>query len=62
VLTANHYWLDAVGALFLFGGALWFDRWRERRVRQRQLLDADSFDRMSSGMAVESCVPGTTDT
>jgi hypothetical protein len=31
VLTANHYWLDAVVAGFLFGFALLVDRWRLRR-------------------------------
>jgi hypothetical protein len=31
VLTANHYWLDAIVATFLFAGALAFDRWRVKR-------------------------------
>jgi hypothetical protein len=69
VLTANHYWLDAIAAALLFGGALMFDRWRVRRSasaephEQHQLPVADdSFSRMSSGMGVESCVPGITDT
>jgi PAP2 superfamily len=31
VLTANHYWLDAIVAAFLFAGALLFDRWRIKR-------------------------------
>ena len=33
VLTANHYWLDAIVAALLFGGALLFDRWRISRAR-----------------------------
>jgi hypothetical protein len=28
VLTANHYWLDAIVATLLFAAALLFDRWR----------------------------------
>ena len=28
VLTANHYWLDAIVAALLFGAALLFDHWR----------------------------------
>ena len=35
VLTANHYWLDAVVAAMLFGAALAFDRWRVARIRGR---------------------------
>jgi hypothetical protein len=27
VLTANHYWLDAIVATMLFGGALLLDHW-----------------------------------
>jgi len=34
VLTANHYWLDAIVAAFLFGGALLFDGWRLKRARR----------------------------
>jgi hypothetical protein len=35
VLTANHYWLDAVVASLLFGIALLFDRWRVKRGGRR---------------------------
>src|SRR5262249_55707304 len=37
VLTANHYWLDAVVATFLFAAALAFDWALERRRRRRRL-------------------------
>jgi hypothetical protein len=33
VLTANHYWLDAIVATLLFGGALLLDHWWVRRSR-----------------------------
>jgi hypothetical protein len=33
VLTANHYWLDAIVATLLFAGALLLDRWRVKRSR-----------------------------
>ncbi len=33
VLTANHYWLDAIVATLLFVTAMSFDRWRVSRVR-----------------------------
>jgi PAP2 superfamily len=69
VLTANHYWLDAVAAALLFGGALLFDQWRVRRPASAEPHDEhqpsaadDSFSRMSPGMGVESWVPGITDT
>ena len=32
VLTANHYWLDAIAATALFAGALLLDHWRIRRA------------------------------
>jgi hypothetical protein len=39
VLTANHYWLDAAGALVLFLLALaadhFWERWRQRRITSR---------------------------
>jgi hypothetical protein len=35
VLTANHYWLDALVALLLFLGALRLDAWWERRRARR---------------------------
>ena len=38
VLTANHYWLDAVVATFLFGVALGVDRLIERRREHRLAL------------------------
>jgi len=36
VLTANHYWMDAIVAMFLFGIALLFDRWRLNRARRAE--------------------------
>jgi hypothetical protein len=33
VLTANHYWLDAIAATALFAGALFLDHWRVKRAR-----------------------------
>ena len=39
VLTANHYWLDAIVAGLLFGAALLFDRWRVRLVRSTSAED-----------------------
>jgi hypothetical protein len=89
VLTANHYWLDAVVAVFLFALALVVDSGIERcsprhrartarraargspatsgspscpervgQVAATELSDA----RRPSGMTVDSCVPGVTDT
>ena len=43
VLTANHYWLDAVVATFLFGVALVVDQVIERR-RARRARRADGAD------------------
>jgi hypothetical protein len=42
VLTANHYWLDAVVATFLFGVALGVDMFIERRRRRRARLRASA--------------------
>jgi hypothetical protein len=40
VLTANHYWLDAVVATFLFAGALGVDHFIERRRKRKELRSA----------------------
>jgi hypothetical protein len=40
VLTANHYWLDAVVAMLLFGFALAVDHFTERRRAERALRAA----------------------
>jgi hypothetical protein len=40
VLTANHYWLDAVVATFLFAGALGVDHLIERRRKRKELRSA----------------------
>jgi hypothetical protein len=42
VLTANHYWLDAVVATILFGVALGVDMFIERRRRRRARLRASA--------------------
>ena len=39
VLTANHYWLDAIVATLLFAAALLFDRWRVRLARSTSAED-----------------------
>ena len=73
VLTANHYWLDAVVALFLFGIALLVDlgveRWRARRVDRVGRVGSNqvavtelNVARSPSGITTESWVPGVTDT
>jgi PAP2 superfamily len=65
VLTANHYWLDAVVATILFDLALAIDHLLERRrtKRQRQAgATVSSAVRSDAGIGVESCVPGMTDT
>ncbi len=41
VLTANHYWLDAVVATFLFAMALGVDHFFERRRKRKELRAED---------------------
>jgi hypothetical protein len=48
VLTANHYWLDALVATFLFGIALGVDWLIERRRKRRELVRS---------LAAETAVP-----
>ena len=77
VLTANHYWLDAVVAVFLFGIALVVDFGIDAGAPvvgepRREPLSRPGSGRRSphrfsdarspSGMAADSCVPGVTDT
>ena len=69
VLTANHYWLDAVAALVLFAFALGVDRWWEqRRARRRaeraeaQAIVAASAALSDPGIGIDSRAPGGTTT
>src|SRR3954451_9254699 len=73
VLTANHYWLDAVVATFLFAVALGVDHLVERRrTRKAVAVDRDragqavatawSAARNATGISADSRVPGVTET
>ncbi len=53
VLTANHYWLDAVVATFLFGIALGVDWLIERRRKRRLAVTAETAPR-SAGATADS--------
>jgi hypothetical protein len=52
VLTANHYWLDAVVATFLFGFALGFD-WAIERRRAKRLAARVTFAEAEAELATE---------
>ena len=66
VVTANHYWLDALAAGMLFVLAATIDHLRHTSTRrdapQPPGALASSDARIAAGMAVDSCVPGVTDT
>src|SRR3954451_4548345 len=73
VLTANHYWLDAVAATALFAVALGVDHLVEvRRTRKAVAVDRDragqavatawSAARNATGISADSRVPGVTET
>jgi hypothetical protein len=51
VLTANHYWLDAVAATVLFAFALGVDWLLERRRRRRLAIAADQATRSAATTA-----------
>ena len=56
VLTANHYWLDAAVATFLFGFALGVD-WLLERRRKRRLVPAGATNWRPTGVRHRETAP-----